>query len=101
MKSYVKACGSYVILTNCVQIKDDLYKGEVFRVSPSSNHVTFDDIVTFDIKESIEVPLENKIMYAIKYYNLIYRDERFIEKHEREQREKSIQETFINSEMNL
>jgi hypothetical protein len=74
-------CGSYEILKNVERIDEKVYKGTIFKSRNKNSKLRVGDIVYFPFENVIELPQISKTkIFAIKYYDIIYRDERAIEK---------------------
>jgi len=70
MKKGIKPIGSYILVKDYEQVKDDLYKGIVHMSNNKNIH--FDDVIHFNYKESILIPEYDLI--AVKWFETIFKD---------------------------
>ena len=76
MRKGKQAVGSYVLIKDFEQVKENLYKGIVHTPRYNDGKVINDDIVYFKYEGSILLP-DNLI--AIKYYEIVYKETEWID----------------------
>jgi len=75
-------CGHYVLIIDYKKINEQLYKGKIFTSSGAKTYskVQKDDIVYFNPVGSITIPDDTLDIIAVKYSEMIIREERPLEK---------------------